>query len=549
MYEVTAGIVWFLVRAVLCIVFFATPIIGFWLASSLAAFQGGPAWLAWTAGAFLFPILPGLWELHAWAYRRPESQPILTPLDRLGLRTFAIGLAFICVLLYLYPQLAFVSLSTRGDWMLDGYRDPRVESARRFLFASADGLEWLYHASRNNPFKSQIDTKALEQADEAARKREQELAEKSTQQESQQQADDGKNKQDQQADNKKADNKKGDGQDQQAEDQRFFRPDRVALEDGKKSQETKKQDAEKNEKQTTRHSRFKFSWPWKDKKLHPAVALMPASAETSFESVAKYLDQQEDDPYLRIKALHDYVANRVAYDYKALYSGTFPSQSARTVFETRKGVCAGYANLMAAMAKAMNEEVVVVVGDSRDSERGDKLAGGGHAWNAACIEGRWYLIDVTWDSGTTSRAGFTRRYRTDYLLPPAEVMIEDHFPENSSWQLLPEAISQGDFLRQPMLRPAFHAAGLTLVQPHRASNETGERAQVIVKNPRRQWLMVGLEQNGKSIGETSDPTNLATARLERLLPGKGAYRLNMWLNPKEPYGSYGYVGSLDFVNR
>lgn len=56
-------------------------------------------------------------------------------------------------------------------------------------------------------------------------------------------------------------------------------------------------------------------WPWKDSRtIHPLVASMPSNVETSIKSVAEYIAQRESDPYLRIKALHDYVISRLVYD-------------------------------------------------------------------------------------------------------------------------------------------------------------------------------------------------------------------------------------------
>lgn len=508
MYGLLKGFTWLLVRLLLSLIFFGTPIIGFWLASSLAAYLGGPHWMAWTAGALLFPIIPGLWELRTWAGRDPERKSILTPLDRLALRTFAIGLLFLAGLLYLYPQTAFVSLSTRGDWMLDGMKDHRADTARRVLLASAGGLEWLYSATKKNPYKELIDTKARQHSEKASQQREQELTKKQ----------------------KQTAAKSGN---------LFFKPESVR-------QQVSTKPSVINESHEVSHP----TWPWKQTTVHRAVVTMLPSVETSIESVAQYLAEQETDPTLRIKALHDYVADRVAYDSDSLFAGRYPPQDAQSVFETRKSVCAGYANLLAALAAAIDEKIVVVVGNARDPATGDRLSGSGHAWNAACINDRWYLIDACWDAGSVSREkGFTKGYRTDYLLLPPEVMIEDHFPEESNWQLLEPPLSQGEFLRQPMLRPAFQAAGLTLVSPLRARNEAGSNAVAIVKNPKKLWLMASLEQNGKKIGRSSMATNDKTARLVCVLPDKGVYRLNMFINKQGQFGTYEFVGSVDFVSR
>src|SRR5262250_1701169 len=100
----------FLIRLLFYLIFYGTPLVGFWLASSLAAYLGAPSWIAWVAGLLMFPIIPGVWEVRAYAYRRPESKPWFSPLDRLSLRTFAVGLAFLVLMLCAFPQTAFVSL-------------------------------------------------------------------------------------------------------------------------------------------------------------------------------------------------------------------------------------------------------------------------------------------------------------------------------------------------------------------------------------------------------------------------------------------------------
>jgi hypothetical protein len=343
MFSLMARLTWLLVRIVLCFIFYGTPLIGLWVASSLAAYLGGPHWVAWTAGALLFPIVPGLWELHSWSRRRPGRKAWFTPLDRVSMRTFVVGLVFLAVLLYLYPQTAFVSLSTRGDWMLDKVKDPRAQTARRFLFASAGGLEWLYRATRNNPYKSHIDTNARQRMEEAARQAEQELARQREQQLDHQHGQETAQKQEQETAQKLPEETTQKLPQETAQKQQ---PEIVQ----KREQKT----AHQHEQKTAQLTNPAVKWPWKHATLHPAVAAMPNSVETSIQSVAQYIAKRESDPVLRIKALHDYVADRIAYDSDAFYSGHYPDQDAEAVFETRKGVCAGYANLLSGLATAIN---------------------------------------------------------------------------------------------------------------------------------------------------------------------------------------------------
>jgi hypothetical protein len=344
---------------------------GFWLASALAAYLGSPAWMAWAAGALLFPIIPGVWEFYDWTHRDPGKKAWFNTFDRLSFRTFGLGLAFIAVLLCLYPQTAFVSLSTRGDWMLDGVKDPRADKARHILFTAANGLEWLYHATKTNPYDTQIDPKARLAEEQAAAQRDQDLAKQQAQDLSQRSEDDTKSGVEKVAEENGTDTTQTGDNDtsQQPENETSKQPEN----------ETSKQPGKKvvadHENEFAKPVNLDPVWPWKQTGLHPAVASMPASAETSIKSVAQYIAKHERDPVKRIKALHDYVADRIAYDSEALYSGKFPDQDAETTFRTHKSVCAGYANLLSALGRAINEQIVVVTGNARDRMSANKLSG------------------------------------------------------------------------------------------------------------------------------------------------------------------------------
>jgi transglutaminase/protease-like cytokinesis protein 3 len=271
---------------------------------------------------------------------------------------------------------------------------------------------------------------------------------------------------------------------------------------------------------------------------------MPAGVETSIESVATYIAQQEKDPFLRVKALHDYVADRIAYDAPAFFGQIpRPPQDAETVFRTRKAVCAGYARLLVALGDAIGEEIVYLVGDSRTPI--SDLNGGSHAWNAAKIRGNWYLIDATWDSGYVNGSEFTKQYRTEYLFPPPEVMLISHFPEQPQWQLLPQTLSRGEFLRQPMLRPQFFADGLRLVSPTRSQTDVEGEAMIQLSNPGQRWLMASYGAKGSSRSERCSDQTTQSPPIICPLPGTGTYEVRLFSSGQQ-YGQYKYVGQLEF---
>lgn len=111
-------------------------------------------------------------------------------------------------------------------------------------------------------------------------------------------------------------------------------------------------------------------------------------------------------------AIHDWVAEHIYYDYDA-YSGRVEGvTNALDVLKAKHSVCEGYANLTSALMEAANIPCRVVsgyalgVGKDRKWEKSQVVnAYSDHAWNEAYIEGRWVIIDTTWDSDNAYENG------------------------------------------------------------------------------------------------------------------------------------------------
>ena len=206
-------------------------------------------------------------------------------------------------------------------------------------------------------------------------------------------------------------------------------------------------------------------WPL-PRAVHPAVASMAAADEADIASVANHIVRREDDSFGRVRALHDYAAQRLQLDLDALRSGRLGPQDAEAVFRTRRAVSQGFANLFAALARAAGIRVATITGRARDL--GGRLEGMPHVWNAVQIEGRWYLVDVVWDAGHLRQSRFVPQLDTLYLFTPPAFFAADHLPDDPAWQLLPNPRTWGDFMRQPLLSPRFHALGLDDLRPRRS---------------------------------------------------------------------------------
>jgi len=476
---------------------------GMWLSSSLALYLNGPVWLAWVLGGLAFPVLPLAWEARAAVKRsrtRSLRQPFFTVWDRIVLRTLAVNLLIVGVLLARWPTASFTALATRGDWFLQGRADQGARAARVVLFRTAGGLEWLYRAAHDNPNDRYLArTRKPEKPPEPVPVPIAESAARPT-----------------------------------------LPTDAGAA--AEPSPPPPVSESARDEPDTLqRLADGTPVWPL-PAEIHPAVAALPPAEEGSIASVARYIVQKEPDPWMRVKALHDYVADRVSYDVEAYRSKTYPPQDAETVFRTRRSVCAGYANLLAAMGSAAGDEIVVVGGDARTNGR--DLTGEGHAWNAARIGGRWILLDATWDAGSLRDGRFVKQYSTEFLFTPPEVQGLSHFPDEEQWQLRHPALSRGEFLRQPLMRPRFYAEGFTLVSPDRPQVTVDRVLEAKVLNPRHRYMLAHYERRDGGVRADCEVEQGPSVSVRCALPDEGTYRVVLFAN-RQPYGTYQQVGEIE----
>ncbi len=499
-----------LFKLVATLVIIAIPLLGVWAGSSLATYAGGPLWAAVVAGLVLFPVGPFAWEgIAAWRRSRKDTpRPrILTLWDRVILRTFVLSFVLLGAFLAAQPEAIFTALSTRGDWFLEGRTDDGAEAVRRRVLATADGLAWLYEVAHENPF-----------ADETA-------------------DDDGEAPPP--VPNEGLPLRRGD--DERNEDD----ADHATATTGDTDSATP--DASDSAPSGTAPTPPPRTWPF-ETKLHPLVETMPRAVEASIASVAEYIRDREPDPFLRVKALHDWVADRIAYDAVSLAAGEYPPQDAESVFRERKAVCAGYAYLLRALGEAAGEEIVYVTGDSRTE--GSELSGIGHAWNAVRIDGGWYLLDATWNAGSVEGNRFDKRYSTLYFLTPPEVFGVSHFPDEPRWQLRDAPLTRGEFNRQPNMRPSFYAAHLRLIRPDRSQVTTAGSLRLELANPLGAFLMADVRPRGsmRDHGTACPISGTRPVKVDCTLHGTGTYEV-MLFQSYEPYGTYEWSGAIEAINR
>ena len=176
----------------------------------------------------------------------------------------------------------------------------------------------------------------------------------------------------------------------------------------------------------------------------------------------------------KVRAIYSWIASHVAYNTgifkpfaKYHYSpdpldtaAVWPSgdeMTARKVMRKRTAVCDGYARLFKVLCDYTGVEAVVIQGYGRAPGQGDGKFRTNHTWNAVKIDSTWQLLDVTWGSGYLTYADDYIALQNDsYYLTPPEQFINDHYPEDLRWTLLPNPPMLAEFKRMPFRSKNFY---------------------------------------------------------------------------------------------
>ena len=183
-----------------------------------------------------------------------------------------------------------------------------------------------------------------------------------------------------------------------------------------------------------------------------------------------YAEENLKDKEELARFFYYWIGSNIQYDeetFSKVISGEISSerfwelQDESVVYENRKGVCAGYANLYKWFLDWADIETVVISGHIRDLrnhyvelESDDNFR---HAWNAIKLNDKWLLVDTTWG---TSNDKETSEYYFD--IKP-ELSIITHYPTDNKWQLLKEPLTLEEFNKSQFIKPIWFKIGFTEV--------------------------------------------------------------------------------------
>lgn len=110
--------------------------------------------------------------------------------------------------------------------------------------------------------------------------------------------------------------------------------------------------------------------------------------------------------YEKVLKIHDWVADNIYYDFDKFFGATSETTlSAESILESKRSICQGYSNLTQTLIQAQNIPCIIVSGYGLGigtlgswTEKTAATDETNHAWNEAFVDGRWIILDVTWDS-------------------------------------------------------------------------------------------------------------------------------------------------------
>lgn len=199
--------------------------------------------------------------------------------------------------------------------------------------------------------------------------------------------------------------------------------------------------------------------------IKPEMKSAPLFVANSAEKLSGYLTKNDSSDTQKVLNIYTWITKNIRYNLKAylkIKSKKYTSVS--QTLQKRKGICYQYSDLFNALCEYAGIPSLRIDGYSRGQyyNEDDTFYESDHSWNAVKLEGKWYLLDLTWGSGYMAQRKqplkrlwakiFNKdfvyssyRYKKSqdfqYFLTPPKKMIVDHLPADPLFQLLEFPVS------------------------------------------------------------------------------------------------------------
>lgn len=257
--------------------------------------------------------------------------------------------------------------------------------------------------------------------------------------------------------------------------------------------------------------------------------------------LTKFAKQNLESDIEIARFFYYWIGANIKYDYEFLkkmnvnFGPSFHNefvnkQNPMNVYNNKKGVCAGYANLYKWFMEQYHIEVNNITGHIRDErnhyielKKDDSFR---HAWNAIKIDDKWLLVDTTW--GTSYNPAQSEFY---FNIKP-ELAINTHYPENDKWQLLEKPLTLEEFNNSKFVKPIWFFVGFSDVPKLKADKDYFYL--VFTTNPEKKWLIeLKISSDNHSFKKIEDTITfeqdgLTYIRFDKKdIPKKAFYKINL----------------------
>lgn len=165
------------------------------------------------------------------------------------------------------------------------------------------------------------------------------------------------------------------------------------------------------------------------------VDLYSEADKKTIKDLALQITKDKTNNYDKLLAINNWVADNIYYDYDMLSGKTGPRDAIGTL-KAKRSVCQGYSELTTALVRSLGIPCKMVIGWGNNNETDwSEIPSNdsNHAWNAAYVDGRWIILDVTWNSTNKYVNGQynkgAKRYK--YFDPTIEMFSWDHRIEST----------------------------------------------------------------------------------------------------------------------
>lgn len=175
----------------------------------------------------------------------------------------------------------------------------------------------------------------------------------------------------------------------------------------------------------------------------------------------------------QFRAIYTWVSTNLEYDYHfyrqnqqkrkklqnqpqalADWSSTFQKKSIQLLIKEQRTVCTGYAYVLKELANLADIKCEIVDGYGRTASTGPgEPTYPNHSWNAVALNGKWYLCDPTWSSGSFDHSSyrFVPEYKDGYFLADPSLFVKNHYPLATKWLLLNNPPTLDEFRNTPIV--------------------------------------------------------------------------------------------------